>query len=183
MTAPITWAEASAPIYWSSIGINWNSSAKSDSSSFAVNSGYSTSSEATLSGASSFGLNLTATKDGTHTLMGSATYAINTGYTGFGGFTFTETVSYGLSTGCAVTGTLNAVGAANYGITTDYVNNTKYPESLTVTVSLGYENGNSFLWNGVTDPSSTWTNVTDPSSSWSDETDPSTVWTNVEYPN
>ena len=36
MTAPITWAEASAPIYWSNIGIDWDTPAKANSSSYGV---------------------------------------------------------------------------------------------------------------------------------------------------
>jgi hypothetical protein len=39
MTAPITWAEASSPIYWSNIGIDWDSPAKTETSIFTVNSG------------------------------------------------------------------------------------------------------------------------------------------------
>ena len=35
MTAPITWAEATSPILWSNIGINWNTAAKGNSVTFA----------------------------------------------------------------------------------------------------------------------------------------------------
>jgi hypothetical protein len=128
-------------------------------------------------------LNLTATKDGTHTLVGSASFGVDTGYTGFGGFTFGEEISLGLSADYTTSAKLNAVGSATYAIEADYINNTKFPETATIAVSLTYENGSSFLWNDVSDPSSIWSNVSDPSSTWSDVSDPTTVWTDVEYPN
>ncbi len=39
MTAPIKWAEAGSPIYWSNIGINWNTPAKDDSVTYSVSIG------------------------------------------------------------------------------------------------------------------------------------------------
>ena len=39
MTAPITWAEASSPILWSNIGIDWNSPAKTGDPTFALSQG------------------------------------------------------------------------------------------------------------------------------------------------
>ena len=104
MTAPITWAEASSPIYWSNIGINWNTPAKTESETFGINTTYAL--------------------DTDHTLVG---YAI-------------------------------------------------------ISVTMSYQNGDSFLWNDVSDPSSTWTNLSDPSTTWSDVSDPSTIWTRVDYP-
>ena len=69
MTAPITWGDAVAPIYWSNIGINWNSPAKAESPSYGVNLGHTNTGVGNVVGSTSFGLNLTATKDGTHTSM------------------------------------------------------------------------------------------------------------------
>ena len=39
MTAPITWAEATSPILWSNIGIDWNTPALGNSATFAANVG------------------------------------------------------------------------------------------------------------------------------------------------
>ncbi len=104
MTAPITWAEASSPIYWSNIGINWNTPAKTDTSAFISNLGYT------------------------------------------------------------------QLGILNIG------------SSVLISMSMTFSNGNSFLWNDVSDPSTIWNDVSDPTSIWTKESDPTSTWTKSDYP-
>ena len=39
MTAPIKWEQATSPILWSNLGINWNTAALGNSGTFAANVG------------------------------------------------------------------------------------------------------------------------------------------------
>ena len=89
MTAPITWAEATSPIYWSSIAINWNSPAKGESPSFAVDAGYTTGGRLDIGSSVLYGIDAGLVKSGTGTIVADAIYAVNTGYTSLGGFTLT----------------------------------------------------------------------------------------------
>ena len=77
----------------------------------------------------------------------------------------------------------NAVASANYDITSNYINNTKFPESASISMSMTFSNGNSFLWNDVSDPSTIWTEESDPTSIWTEESDPTSTWTKIDYPN
>ena len=56
MTAPITWAEATSPILWSNIGIDWNTPAETGSATYAVDGGYSLGVSHTKGASISFGL-------------------------------------------------------------------------------------------------------------------------------
>ena len=40
MTAPITWAEATSPILWSNIGIDWDTPAETGSATYALDDGF-----------------------------------------------------------------------------------------------------------------------------------------------
>ena len=104
MTAPITWAEASSPIYWSNIGINWNTPAKTESETFGIDTSYILGHDHTLAG-----------------------YAV-------------------------------------------------------ISITMGYQSGNSFLWNPIADPNDNWTPVSNPTSIWTEQADPSSVWTKSDYP-
>jgi hypothetical protein len=183
LTAPITWAEATSPIYWSNIGINWNSPAKGESPSFAVDAGYATGGALTIGSSVLYGVDAGLVKSGTGTIVADAIYAVNTGYTALGGFTLNVSADFDISLDETSTGILtNAVASASYDLDAGYINNTKYPESMTFDLSMTYSNGDSLLWNDVSDPSSTWSDVSDPSTTWSDVSDPSTIWTRVDYP-
>ena len=62
-------------------------------------------------------------------------------------------------------------------------NNTKFPESASISMSMTFSNGNLFLWNDVSDPSTIWTEESDPTSIWTEESDPTSTWTKIDYPN
>jgi len=184
MTAPITWAEASSPIYWSNIGINWNSPAKTDTSAFISNLGYTQLGILDIDSSGLFAIDVTDGKESAHTIVESIAYGLNNGFTSLGGFTLNELAGFGISLDEVFTGILsNAVASANYGITNNYINNTKFPESASISMSMTFSNGNSFLWNDVSDPSTIWTDVSDPTSIWTKESDPTSTWTKIDYPN
>ena len=163
MTAPITWAEASAPIYWSNIGINWNSPAKANSSAFAVTSGYSQTNSATLPSSVSFTNNMGKVHASTLATSGVISFGVQNGYTSAGGFTFDNEVSFGLTQDYTSSSVLTAVGIVTIPINVTYVNATNHADSITIGSTVGMTPSSSFLW--------------------SDVSDPTTVWTEVEYPN
>ena len=163
MTAPITWAEASAPIYWSNIGIDWNTPAKSNSSAFAITGGYSQTNSATLPSAVSFTNNMGKVHASTLATSGVISFGVQNGYTSAGGFTFDSEASFALTQDYTSSSTLTAVGVVTIPINVTYVNATNHADSITIGSTVGVTSSNSFLW--------------------SDVSDPTTVWTEVEYPN
>ena len=56
MTAPITWAEATSPILWSNIGIDWNTPAETGSATYALDGGFTLDASHTKGASISFGL-------------------------------------------------------------------------------------------------------------------------------
>ena len=163
MTAPITWAESTTPITWSTIGINWNSPAKANSSAFGVTSGYSQINSATLSSSASFTNNMGKVHASTLATSGVISFGVQNGYTSAGGFTFDSQASFALTQDYTSSLVLTAVGVVTIPINVTYVNNTNYADSITIGSTVGVSSSNLFLW--------------------SDASDPTTVWTKVEYPN
>lgn len=163
MSAPITWAEATTPITWSAIGINWNSPAKADSSSFAVSGGYSQASGATFPSSVSFANNMGKIHASTLATSGVISFGVQNGATTAGGFTFDNDISLALNQGYTSSSVLTAVGTVTIPINVTYINGTNHAESVTIGSTMNVSSSDSFLWNDVSD-------VT-------------TVWTDVEYPN
>lgn len=159
MTAPITWAEASSPIYWSNIGIDWNSPAKAETSIFAVNSGLVLLSGVDYIVAISFGVNLTSGKESKHHVIESISYGLQQGYSNLGGFTISGSAQFDINGGVTSSSVLEAVGSATYGIENNYINNTNHSETTTIGITMTYSNGDSLLWNPVDEPSSVWTKI------------------------
>jgi hypothetical protein len=159
MTAPITWAEASSPIYWSNIGIDWDSPAKTETSIFTVNSGLVLLTGVDYIVAINFGVNLTSGKNSKHTVIESISYGLQQGYSNFGGFTISGSVQFDINGGLTSNSVLAAVGSATYGIENNYINNTNHSETTTIGITMTYSNGDSLLWNPVEEPSSIWTKI------------------------
>ena len=159
MSAPITWAEATTPITWSAIGINWNSPAKADSSSFAVSGGYSQTSSATFPSSVTFANNMGKVHASTLATSGVVSFGVQNGYTGAGGFTFENEASFALTQNYTLSSTLTAVGAVTIPISVTYVNNTNHAESVTIGSTIDVSSSNAFLWNDVSDVTTTWTDV------------------------
>ena len=185
MTAPITWAEATSPIYWSNIGINWNSPAKGESPSFAVDAGYTTGGTLDIGSSASYGVDVGDTKSGRLDAVAAASYAVDSGYTSLGTIQIPASVSFANDMGYTALGLLNtAFASATYGIQNDYSGEARLDAVGAVTFALQslMTSDNEFLWNGITDPSTTWSAVSDPTTIWSDVNDPTTTWTKIDYP-
>lgn len=181
MSAPITWAEATTPITWSAVGINWNSPAKADSSSFGVSAGGTSTHLNIVAGAVTFAMDVGGTISSGMNFPESITFAIDNGYSSVGGFTFSESVAFALENGYTQSDDATFSGVISLGVTGGYVNNTTYPESVTLaatnTLVLGqfFQDSITMTVNGDA--------TTDNEFLWDDVSDVSTTWTTVEYPN
>ena len=185
MTAPITWAEATSPILWSNIGIDWNTPAETGSATYAIGDGFTLGVSHTKGASISFGIDASYANTGVATMPMSVAFGttvgsdIQHGVIIQGAGTFAADLSQ-LSTGVA---TMNP--SITFGVDVDYTSTVTatFPASVTFSGSFDQTAVDSFLWNPETDPTTTWTAVTDPTSTWSSVSDPSTVWTKVDYPN
>ena len=163
MSAPITWAQASSPILWSNIGINWNTPAQTSASTFSIGNTYNT-----FANAISFGFQGAMPSGVSHTLANSVSLGLSTGYTSSGVFNASESITVPLTVTYVSSTSHQMVESISIGSTMDIPRSGTFAE---------------FLWNDVTDPSTSWVAVTDPTSTWSSVSDSSTTWTKVDYPN
>ena len=185
MTAPITWAEATSPILWSNIGINWNTPAETGSATYALDDGFTLDASHTKGASISFGI------DASYALAEDMTMPVSASL----GTTVSSDLQHGLLIQGAGTFAADLSQASTaiatmsptitLGVDADYssVGNLSFSDSITFAGSFTQTAVDSFLWNPETDPTTTWTAVTDPSSTWSSVSDPSTIWTKVDYPN
>ena len=185
MVAPITWAEATSPILWSNIGINWNTPAETGSAAYGIDEGFSLGVSHTKGASISFGL------DASYALAEDMTMPVSTSF----GTTVSSDLQHGLvvqgaGTFAADLSQLSTVTATmsptiTFGVAADFssVGNMDFSEVVTFSGSFTQAASSQFLWNPETDPTTTWTAVTDPTSTWSSVSDPSTTWTKVDYPN
>jgi hypothetical protein len=108
----------------------------------------------------SYDVNAGLIKSGTGTIIADVTYATNAGYTSLGGFTLSASADFDVSLDESSTGILtNAVASASYDLDAGYINNTNYSETASIAVRMNYQNSDSFLWNDVSDITTTWTKV------------------------
>lgn len=163
MSAPIKWSEATTPITWSAIGINWNSPAKADTSTLAVSSGYSNINVGTLTAAASFANNLGKVHASTNSMATVISFGLQNALTSLGGFTFENAISFDVDNGYTNSGTLAAVSSITIPLTMTYVNATNHAESVSIGSTMNVTSSGEFLWGDVSDVS--------------------TIWTDVEYPN
>ena len=163
MSAPITWAEATTPITWSAIGINWNTPARADTSTLAVSSGYSNINVGTLAAAASFANNLGKVHASTNSLSTVISFGLQNALTIAGGFTFENDISFDISNDYTISSVLSTSGTITIPLTMTYVNGTNHTESISVGSTMNVASSGEFLWGNVNDVS--------------------TIWTDVEYPN
>jgi len=79
LTAPITWAEATSPILWSNIGIDWDTPAKANSATYAVDGGYTLGVSHTKGASISFGLDASYSNTGVATMPMSVAFGTTVG--------------------------------------------------------------------------------------------------------
>jgi hypothetical protein len=163
VSAPITWAEATTPITWSAIGINWNTPARADTSTLAVSSGYSNINVGTLAAAASFANNLGKVHASTNSLSTVISFGLQNALTIAGGFTFENDISFDISNDYTISSVLSTSGTITIPLTMTYVNGTNHTESISVGSTMNVASSGEFLWGNVNDVS--------------------TIWTDVEYPN
>ena len=141
MTAPIKWEQATSPILWSNIGINWNTAALGNSGTFAANVGQT--------------LSVIPTKTEAITMALTAAQAVGHDKT------LAESAIFGADLTSPVTDRLDAVESVTFAVTDTSTMGpgTIFTDEPIYTVNMGIEGSTSFLWNDVDDETTTWTKV------------------------
>lgn len=185
MVAPITWAEATSPILWSNIGINWNTPAETGSATYGVDSGYSLGADHTKGASISFGVESSYSSVGVSTIPVSITDGIEVSSDLQHGMLIQGVGTFAADLSQLSTAIATMSPSITFDIDADYssTGNLSFSDSISFGGSLSQSALSRFLWNPETDPTTTWTAVTDPTSTWSSVSDPSTIWTKVDYPN
>ena len=161
MTAPITWTEASSPILWSNIGINWNTAALGNSATFAANVGETHSEEQGIGFNVTFGANVGETLAVVPTKPEAITMGLTAAQAVGHDKTLAESAIFGADLTSPVTDRLDAVESITFTVqdTSVFGPGTIFTEGPIFTVNVGIEGSTSFLWNDVDDEATTWTDV------------------------
>ena len=161
MTAPITWAEATSPILWSNIGINWNTPAKANSATFAANVGETHSEEQGIGYSITFGANVGQTLAVVPTKPVAITMALTAAQAVGHDKTLAESAIFGADLTSPVTDRLDAVESITFAVTDTSTMGpgTIFTDEPIYAVSVGIEGSTSFLWNEEDEITSTWTKV------------------------
>ena len=161
MTAPITWAEATSPILWSNIGIDWNTPALGNSATFAANVGETHVDEQGIGYSITFGANvgqtLTVVPIKTESIAMALTAAQAVGHDK----TLAESAIFGADLTSPVTDRLDAVESVTFAVSdvSTLTPGTTFTDEETYPVVVGMTGTTSFLWNDVDDETTTWTKV------------------------
>ena len=161
MTAPITWAEATSPILWSNIGIDWNTPALGNSATFAANVGETHVDEQGIGYSITFGANvgqtLTVVPIKTESIAMALTAAQAVGHDK----TLAESAIFGADLTSPVTDRLDAVESITFAVsdTSTLTPGTTFTDEPIYTVNVGMRAGDSFLWNEEDEVTTTWTKV------------------------
>ena len=161
MTAPITWAEATSPILWSNIGIDWNTPALGNSATFSANVGETHVDEQGIGYSITFGANvgqtLTVVPIKTESIAMALTAAQAVGHDK----TLAESAIFGADLTSPVTDRLDAVESITFAVsdTSTLTPGTTFTDEPIYTVNVGMTGATSFLWNEEDDVTTTWTKV------------------------
>jgi len=161
VTAPITWTEASSPILWSNIGINWNTAALGNSATFAANVGETHSEEQGIGYSITFGANVGETLAVVPTKPEAITMGLTAAQAVGHDKTLAESAIFGADLTSPVTDRLDAVESVTFAVTDTSTMGpgTIFTDEPIYTVNVGIEGSTSFLWNDVDDEATTWTDV------------------------
>jgi len=141
MTAPITWAEATSPILWSNIGIDWNTPAKGNSATFAQAVGGTGAQELGPIGFSiAFGADVGQTFVVVPTKPVAITMALTAAQAVGHNHTMAESAIYGADLTSSVTDRLDAVESVTFATTADDTKTglLNVPVSATYAVNSGF---------------------------------------------
>ena len=185
MVAPIKWSEATSPILWSNIGINWNTPAETGSATYAIGDGFTLDAAHTKGASVSFGVDASYANTVVATMPMTVTFGTEVSSDLQHGLLIQGAGTFAADLTQASTVTATMSPTITLGVDADYssVGNMSFSDSITFSVDLSQSSSSAFLWNPETDPTTTWTAVTDPTTTWSSVSDPSTTWTKVDYPN
>ena len=162
MSAPIPWSEAGSPITWSTIGINWNTAAKANSVTMAVEGDSSSSASIAGIGFSvSFGANVGQTLAETTVKPESVSIALNASQATTAISILPESVSFATNHTSPVTDRLDAVESITFAVTdtSTFGPGTKFTDEPTYPVTVGIAGSTSLLWNEESEVTTTWTKV------------------------
>jgi hypothetical protein len=159
VTAPITWAEATTPITWAAVGINWNSPAKANTSTLSINGGYSNLNNSTIPASIAFANNMGKVHATTLATSGVVSFGLQNALTSAGGFTLANDISFGTTMDYTTSSVLTATGVITIPLNVTYVNTTNHAESISIGSTMNVTSSSEFLWSDVSDVTTTWTDV------------------------
>ena len=138
MVAPITWAEATSPILWSNIGINWNTPAETGSATYGLTDGFSSSSDHTLGESITFAIDNTFSNTGVATFRPSATFANTMGANIQHGLVLFASASFSMDVTQSNTGVLTTNPSITFALDNAYTSagNLSFSDSITFSASL-----------------------------------------------
>ena len=161
MTAPITWAEATAPILWSNIGIDWNTPAKANSATFAADVGETHSEEQGIGFNVTFGANVGETLAVVPIKPESITMGLTAAQAVGHDHTLAASAIFGTNLTSPITDRLDAVESVTFAVSdvSTLTPGTTFTDEPTYAVSVGISGSTSLLWNEEADVTTTWTKV------------------------
>jgi len=145
LTAPITWAQATAPILWSNIGIDWDTPAKANTCTLAI----------------TFGANVGQTLVVVPTKPVAITMALTAAQAVGHDKTLAESAIFGADLTSPVTDRLDAVESITFAVqdTSTFGPGTTFTDEPVYTVTMGIGGSTSLLWNEEDEVTTTWTKV------------------------
>ena len=161
MTAPITWAEATSPILWSNIGIDWNTPAKANSATFAADVGETHSEEQGIGFNVTFGANVGETLAVVPIKPESITMGLTAAQAVGHDHTLAASAIFGTNLTSPITDRLDAVESVTFAVSdvSTLTPGTTFTDEPTYAVSVGISGSTSLLWNEEADVTTTWTKV------------------------
>ena len=162
MTAPITWAEASSPILWSNIGIDWDTPAYGKSVTIAATVGDTGLLELGPIGfLISFGANVGETLVVVPIKPVAITMALTAAQAVGHDHTVAENAIFGADLTSPVTDRLDAVESITFAMedTSAFHPITEFTDEPIYPVAVGIAGSTSFLWNEEDEVTTTWTKV------------------------
>ena len=174
------WSQAS-PLAWSGIATQWNTAALSNSISIAATLDGSTTNRVVKSESISFAASVTDALANNHTMPESVSMAVELAQTGVGGFVFSDSITLAATANYTQSDDATLVNSITIAATVDEINNLNYSESITLASEQSIFPGE-FYANSISLESTAGLTMTD-SFLWNEVSDTSTTWTKVDYPN
>ena len=161
MTAPITWAEATSPILWSNIGIDWNTPAKANSATFAADVGETHSEEQGIGYSITFGANVGETLAVVPIKPESITMGLTAAQAVGHDHTLAASAIFGANLTSPVTDRLDAVEAVTFTVqdTSTFGPGTTFTDEPVYPITVSTSASDSLLREEVADVTTTWTKV------------------------